>query len=435
MRPSHLAALEALAPCRTAALGGHLSQCTAGEALAYSSHACKNRHGPTCQHAAATPWLAQQRTLLLPVPSLLVPFTLPAALRPGARAHQNVLDHLLLQTAAAALPTRALAPRHLGGQSGMVGGLHTWPRDLAYHPPVHSLVPGGALSSAGTQWLAPRCEAWLVPVRARARLLRGTCKAALPTAGLHPPVPPQVWNNAWVTHCQPAGTGTEVLSDLAPSLRRRAITNKRLEKLDNGPGTCRLQESGRHTWKHRTLPAEAFLPRFLQQVLPRGGIKVRYDGLLSPRRRKGLPPIQPPPGRRPQQRRGPNTSSAPRPPTVLAHRSASAALPELWGGTRGREAPRASSPSTTLAPRGGERVSRGAVHSALDRASMTLLCRLRGRLWPGHAPAPKAAGPGRHPGGHIALANGIEGGRRPLVPPLCAAGVPRFPASTASPPH
>jgi len=32
-------------------------------------------------------------------------------------------------------------PRFIGGQIGMVGVLHTWGRNLAYHPHIHYLVP------------------------------------------------------------------------------------------------------------------------------------------------------------------------------------------------------------------------------------------------------------------------------------------------------
>jgi hypothetical protein len=35
----------------------------------------------------------------------------------------------------------------LGSRIGMVGVLHTWTRDLSYHPYVHYLVPAGALAS------------------------------------------------------------------------------------------------------------------------------------------------------------------------------------------------------------------------------------------------------------------------------------------------
>ena len=290
--PSHLAAMEAIEQCRTEALGGHLYQCTACGELEYSYHSCKNRHCPKCQNAAATRWLEQQRTLLLPVPYFLVTFTLPEELRPVARAHQRCLYNLLFQTSAAALQALTLDPHYLGGQIGMVGVLHTWTRDLAYHPHVHYLVPGGALSPEGFQWLSPRSAAWLVPVRALSRLFRGTCKAALTTAGLCAPVPPQVWHKDWVTHCQPAGTGTEVLTSFAPSIYRIALTNNRLETLEDGHVTFRFKKRSGAGWHRLTLPAEAFIHRFLQHVLPRGFIKVRSYGILSPSRRKVLPQIR-----------------------------------------------------------------------------------------------------------------------------------------------
>ena len=66
------------------------------------------------------------------------------------------MDNLLLQTSAAALKALALDPQYLGGQLGMVGVLHPWTRELAYHPPLHSLVPGGALAPDDSMWLTPR---------------------------------------------------------------------------------------------------------------------------------------------------------------------------------------------------------------------------------------------------------------------------------------
>lgn len=290
--PSHLAAMEAIEQCRTEALGGHLYQCAACGELEYSYHSCKNRHCPKCQNDAATRWLETQRDLLLPVPYFLVTFTLPEELRPVARSHQHCLYNLLFQTSAAALQALALDPHYLGGQLGMVGVLHTWTRDLAYHPHVHYLVPGGALSPEGARWLSPRSAAWLVPVRALSRLFRGKFKTALSTAGLRALVPPQVWQKDWVTHCQPAGTGTEILTYFAPYIYRIALTNNRLETLEDGHVTFRFKKRGAAGWKRLTLPAEAFIHRFLQHVLPRGFIKVRYYGILSPSRRKGLTHIR-----------------------------------------------------------------------------------------------------------------------------------------------
>jgi hypothetical protein len=288
MPTSHLKVMEAIEQCRTAALGGHVYQCTACGDLEYSYHSCKNRHCPKCQNDEATHWLAQQRTLLLPVPYFLVTFTLPEALRPVARAHQPLLYNLLFQTSSAALRALALDPKYVGGQIGMIGVLHTWTREMAYHPHVHYLVPGGALAPDGLTWLTPRYADWLVPVHALSKLFRGKFQEALRPTGLLAHVPLQVWTQGWITHCQPAGTGSEVLAYFAPYLYRIAITNNRLVQCDDGSVTFRVKERTSHLGTHRTLPAEEFIRRFLQHVLPKRFMKVRYYGVLSPHRRPAL---------------------------------------------------------------------------------------------------------------------------------------------------
>jgi hypothetical protein len=132
----------------------------------------------------------------------------------------------------------------------------------------------------------------LVPVHALSKIFRGKFKEALTKAGCLAHVSPQVWKKGWVTHCKPAGTGREVLNYLAPYIHRIALTNNRLVKLEDGHVTFRYQDSAHSTWRAMTLPAEAFIHRFLQHVLPKGFSKVRYYGILSPRRRKVLAPIR-----------------------------------------------------------------------------------------------------------------------------------------------
>jgi hypothetical protein len=205
-----------------------------------------------------------------------------------ARSHQHLMDNLRFQTSAAALKALAMDPQFLGGPLGMVGVLHTWTRDMASHPHVHSRVPGGAWSPPGSPWLSPRYHAWLVPVRARSKRFRGKFREALTTAGRLAQGPSHVWQKAWVTHGKPAGTGPEVITDLAPYIRRMAITTNRIETLEDGQVTFRFKASGSHVWTHRTLPAEEFIRRFRQHVLPKGFMKVRDYGFLSPHGRQSL---------------------------------------------------------------------------------------------------------------------------------------------------
>jgi hypothetical protein len=154
MPPSHRQAMAAIERCRTEALGGHVYTCDACEETVYSYHSCKNRHCPKCQNEAAEQWLVEQQDLLLPTPYFMVTFTLPADLKQLARSNQKSLYNILFRTSAAALQQLAQDPRFVGGQIGMVGVLHTWARDLSYHPHVHYLVPGGGLAADG-HWITP----------------------------------------------------------------------------------------------------------------------------------------------------------------------------------------------------------------------------------------------------------------------------------------
>ena len=66
IRWRHVKVLLAIARCRTAALGGHLDQCTRCGHRATSYNSCRNRYCPKCQIAARERWIAARRRELLP---------------------------------------------------------------------------------------------------------------------------------------------------------------------------------------------------------------------------------------------------------------------------------------------------------------------------------------------------------------------------------
>jgi hypothetical protein len=66
IRWKHVKVLRAIRRCRTAALGGHLDQCTRCGHRAISYNSCRNRHCPKCQASARDRWLQARRRELLP---------------------------------------------------------------------------------------------------------------------------------------------------------------------------------------------------------------------------------------------------------------------------------------------------------------------------------------------------------------------------------
>jgi len=288
---SHRAAMTAIEHCRTEALGGHLYTCPACATSRYSYHSCRNRHCPTCQQDQGQAWLAKQQELLLPVPYFLVTFTLPAQLRALAQQQQRRIYALLFRSSATALQELAADPRFLGGQIGMVGVLQTWTRDLRYHPHVHYLVPAGALAPTGATWLAANGR-FLVHVKPLAKLFRGKVRAGLQQLHLAGGLPDKTWSQPWVVDCRPVGNGQAALKYLAPYIFRVALSNNRIVGVANDQVTFRYRVAATKKTTPCTLPAGSFIGRFLQHILPKGFVKVRYFGLFRPSNRRLLAQVR-----------------------------------------------------------------------------------------------------------------------------------------------
>ncbi len=284
--PSHRQAMRAIERCRTAALGGQVYRCAACDETRYSYHSCRNRHCPKCQNENAQGWLEKQQALLLPVPYFLLTFTFPAQLRQIASQNQKLIYNLLFRASAQATQRLAHDPRFVGGQIGMIGVLHTWTRKLDYHPHVHYLVPSGGVHAEGQTWLKAHHN-FFVPVKALSRLFRARFQHLLQKTPLFAQVPPKVWQQEWIVHCKAVGNGQTALRYLAPYIYRVALSNRRLIRMfDTGS-----MQSSQVTFQYRTsdtgqlkqcaLSAEKFMHRFLQHVLPRGFVKVRYFGFFA----------------------------------------------------------------------------------------------------------------------------------------------------------
>jgi len=224
-----------------------------------------------------------------------VVFTLPAELRRVVRAHQRALLPVLFRAAFESLAALCSDSKHVGGRIGALAVLHTWTRTLEWHPHLHVLVPGGALSADGRTWLPikTRKRRFLVPVKALAKHFRGRflslARQRIPSGQL-PHVP---WDKPWVVFAKPAVQGADnVLAYLGRYVHRTAITDKAIIANHDAGVSFTYRDSREQTRKRMTLPAHEFLRRFLQHVPPQGMHRVRAYGLLHPAHRATLRRLQ-----------------------------------------------------------------------------------------------------------------------------------------------
>ena len=281
--PSHRRTIQHIVTCRTSRLGGSLYRCPSCERKHYSYHSCGDRHCPRCGADAAERWAQVQCARIPRLPCFLLTFTVPhGPLGALIRSHQNDLYRLLFSASQQALKKLAADPRHLGAQPGMLAVLHTWGRDIGYHPHVHMLVPAGGLDARG-RWIRTRYPNFLVPVKALSKIFRAKFRDGLKELDLFDTLPPEVWQKGWVVHCEPAGRGPELIRYLARYIHRVALSNRSVVSVKNDRVTFRYRPVHTKTEKTMTLPAHSFMARFLQHVLPKRFAKVRYYGFLHPR--------------------------------------------------------------------------------------------------------------------------------------------------------
>ena len=262
LRWTHIKVLRAIARCRTAALGGHIDQCTrCGHRATISYNSCRNRHCPKCQTGARERWIAARRRELLPTPYVHVVFTLPPQLASLALQNKKVIYGLLLRASAETLLEVARNRAHLGAEIGFFGVLHTWNQKLQLHPHVHCVVPAGGLSRDHVCWIRSR-PLFFLPIAVLRRVFRGKFVAGLKSAferrqlylagELAPLNHPKffaawlrpLFRKDWIVYSKPPFGGPEyVLQYLGRYTHRVAISNHRLVSFDDGQVTFRWRDS------------------------------------------------------------------------------------------------------------------------------------------------------------------------------------------------
>ena len=290
-------ALRDISVCRTGAIGGHRDVCPncGCEREVYNS--CRNRHCPKCQALRQARWVAERRKRALPVRHFHVVFTLPAELRELVRAYEAPLLDLLFASAAETLLQLASDPKRLGGLLGITAVVHTWGRNLIFHPHLHCIVTGGGLDAEGG-WV-DSYEKYLLPVkvlraRFRGKFLDGLTRlfheGKLPISPriservaslLEPPAFAQLkdtlYGKNWVVFTKaPFKKPDALFRYLGLYTHRVAISNHRILHVDDDHVVFRTRDK-----KVCQLAPLEFMRRFLLHVLPLAFVKIRHFGLYA----------------------------------------------------------------------------------------------------------------------------------------------------------
>lgn len=282
--------MGAIESCRTAVLGGHMDVCLdCGVVQSQSYNSCRNRHCPKCQGQAQMQWVERRMERVLPVHHFHVVFTLPGELRPVALRNQKLVYSLLFKAASQTLLT--LGRDRLDAQLGVTAVLHTWTRDLQFHPHLHCIVTGGGLSTSGDRWRSTGPK-YLFPAKVIGALFRGKFIAALSrehqagrlqltdelaARGAFARLTRRLWAHSWVVYAKrPFAGPRQIFGYLGRYTHRIGISNHRLLACTDSSVTIKT-----HGDQTATMSPHEFIRRFLLHVLPARFIKIRHYGLVA----------------------------------------------------------------------------------------------------------------------------------------------------------
>ena len=278
----HKKTMQDITDCRSGSFGTMVYACHDCQTIHHIACCCGNRHCPTCQHDKADQWLQKQMEKLLPTHYFLLTITLPQGLRKVARSHQKIVYAAMFSCAHKALKKLAKDNRFVGStRIGYLAVLHTWGSMLQYHPHIHLVIPGGAISEKGDQWIASRQDLF-VHTKPLELIFKAKFKDAMKKAQLFHKIDPDLWKKQWVVHNQAVGKGQNSLRYLSRYVFRVAISNNRIRSIENNVVKFQYKDRKTKTWKTMTLDTMEFIRRFLQHVLPTGFMKIRHYGFLNP---------------------------------------------------------------------------------------------------------------------------------------------------------
>jgi hypothetical protein len=294
-RSSHeMLTMRDILRCRTAQLGGYLEKCGSCGHAEYRYNSCSNRNCPSCQWLRQVQWGIRQTIGFLPVAHHQVVMTLPGNLRGLARVNKKLVHTLMMRVASETVAE--LVRQRYGAIVGQVVVLHTWNRELGYHPHVHQVVSCGGLAVDGQHWVSISRD-FLVSIEDMRSTFRSKLVETLIDAYHHKklnlPATLKIPGSfcrlmrlssaeRWIVWVEaPIGMSSPIVKYLSQYVNRIGISNSRLISFESGKVTFETRDG-----LSLTLGGAEFIERYMQHIVPKGFHKVRHYGLYSPKSRK-----------------------------------------------------------------------------------------------------------------------------------------------------
>jgi hypothetical protein len=295
-----LKGVSALMKCRTAIMGGHALYCEKGHLNGYWYNSCGHRSCPQCGALKKEKWLRKVDSFLLDSPHHHWVFTLPHALHDIWFYNRELCQKLLFDSVRKTLQVLSADKQYLRAKFGGILSLHTWARNLTFHPHIHCLIAHGGLLD--NNWVEPKRKV-MFPAKVMMQLFRGKYLAGLKRLFSKGEVKLPIdmtktqflslmnkWGRLnWVVHCAKRYEhGKGVIKYLARYIRGGAIKNSQLLKCSSERVQYRYWSHERQKVERISLSPSDFIERVLSHIALARKQQYHFIGLYHNRSRRLL---------------------------------------------------------------------------------------------------------------------------------------------------
>ena len=305
-----LKAVDAITQCQTMAQGFNLLSCPERHQNKIQTHACRHRSCPICADKSRHHWIEAEKQRLLDCPHYHVIFTLPHEFLNLWQYNRKWFTQHLFKACRDTLINLMEDSNYHGVTPGILMTLHTWGRQLNYHPHIHCLVTAGGVTQKN-EWKEIQGD-FLLPIRVVKSLYRGKLQAwiknaiqigemIIPTTLTRAKLLKQhqtLYQKEWSVRIQEKyNHGRGVALYLARYMKGGPIKPSQITCLGQDI-TFQYKDHREKTHKQRRMTADEFVTKLLWHVPEVGVHVVRHYGIYASKSKaqrddlKGIGPDQ-----------------------------------------------------------------------------------------------------------------------------------------------
>lgn len=258
---------------------------------------CKSRSCSSCGKKATEQWVQQQLQVLPVTPWQHMTFTMPC------QYWELVAENRWLLSAFSKLAAEVILEycARRGIQPGIFNAIHTWGRDMKWHPHIHLSTTAGGLTADGKRWKSLEFHHRTLMKQWRYKvtdfLRKNYWQLVMPSSLTQESSSRREWEKFLNRHYQrkwnihvapPTEDAHHTISYFGRYLKRPPVSLSRLDHYGGGDVTLTYNSHKTKRLERLKMSLDTFIEKFIQHIPDKHFRMIRYYGFLSHAKRGEL---------------------------------------------------------------------------------------------------------------------------------------------------